>query len=388
MMMKNDVGIVGVGQSPFYRKCGMAPRELCFIGFQEAMKGVNLKREQIDASVVCSAPEYDKQRSPASVIADYLGIMPAPSFNLETLCSSSSTGVRVAYSLIKSGLHEVVAVVGFQKMSELTSHEAAERMGRGGDIQWESPFGVTMPAYFGMVASAHMAEYGTTPEQLAGVRVKSSLYGEMNDKAVYRKTITMEDVLNSEMVTSPLKKFDCCANADGAAVVILASAKMVKRITDKPVWILGLGASTRSTVLSGRQSFTSVPVSRKAAQAAFEMAGIGPEEIDVAEVHDCFTIAEIVAYEDCGFAKPGEGARLIDEKQTYLGGRIPINLDGGLLSKGHPIGATGASQIGTITRQLRGESGKAQVEGAKIGLIHNLGGPGLYSYITILGRDY
>jgi acetyl-CoA C-acetyltransferase len=387
-MMKNEVGIVGVGQSPFYRKCGMAPRELCFIGFQEAMKGINLKREQIDASVVCSAPEYDKQRSPASVIVDYLGIMPAPSFNLETLCSSSSTGVRVAYSLIKSGLHEVVAVIGFQKMSELTSHEAAERMGRGGDIQWESPFGVTMPSYFGMVASAHMAEYGTTPKQLARVRVKSSTYGEMNDKAVYRKRITMEDVLNSEMVTSPLKKFDCCANADGAAVVILASAKMVKRITDKPVWILGLGASTRSTVLAGRQSFTSVPVSREAVQAAYEMAGIGPEEIDVAEVHDCFTIAEIVAYEDCGFAKPGEGARLIDEKQTYLGGRIPVNLDGGLLSKGHPIGATGASQIGTITRQLRGESRKTQVEGAKIGLVHNLGGPGLYSYITILGRDY
>jgi acetyl-CoA C-acetyltransferase len=385
--MKKDVAIVGVGQSPFYRKCGMAVRELCFIGFQEAIKDINLKREQIDGSIICSAPEYDKQRSPASVIVDYLGIMPAPSFNLETLCSSSSTGVRVAYSLIKSGLHEVVAVIGFQKMSELTSHEAAERMGRGGDIQWESPFGVTMPAYFGMVASAHMAEYGTTPEQLARIRVKSSIYGEINDKAVYRKKISMEDVLNSEMVTSPLKKFDCCANADGAAVVILASAEMAKRITDKPIWIFGLGGSTRSTALAGRQSFTSVPVSREAAHAAYEMARIGPEEIDVAEVHDCFTIAEIVAYEDCGFAKPGEGARLIDEKQTYLGGRIPVNLDGGLLSKGHPIGATGASQISTITKQLRGESGRTQVKGAKFGLVHNLGGPGLYNYVTILGRD-
>ncbi|MFH1974153.1 MAG: acetyl-CoA acetyltransferase [Pseudomonadota bacterium] len=385
--MKKDVAIVGVGQSPFYRKCGMAVRELCFMGFQEAMKGINLKPEQIDASVICSAPEYDKQRSPASVIADYLGIIPAPSFNLETLCSSSSTGVRVAYSLIKSGLHEVVAVIGFQKMSELTSHEAAERMGRGGDIQWESPFGVTMPGYFGMVASAHMAEYGTTPEQLARVRVKSSIYGEINEKAVYRKKISMEDVLNSEMVTSPLKKFDCCANADGAAVVILAGAEIARKITDKPVWVLGLGGSTRSTALSGRLSFTSVPVSREAAQAAYEMAGIGPEEIDVAEVHDCFTIAEIVAYEDCGFAKPGEGARLIDEKQTYLGGRIPVNLDGGLLSKGHPIGATGASQIRTLTRQLRSECGKTQVEGAKFGLSHNLGGPGLYNYVTILGRD-
>jgi len=385
--MKKDVAIVGVGQSPFYRGCGMAVRELCFMGFQEAMEGIDLKPEQIDSSVVCSAPEYDKQRSPASVIADYLGIIPAPSFNVETLCSSSSTGVRLAYSLIKSGLHEVVAVIGFQKMSELTSREAAERMGRGGDIQWESPFGVTMPGYFGMVASAHMAEFGTTLEQLARIRVKSSIYGEINEKAVYRKRINVEDVLNSEMVTSPLKKLDCCANADGAAVVILASARMAKRITDQRVWILGLGGSTRSTALASRLSFTSVAVSREAAQAAYEMAGIGPEEIDVAEVHDCFTIAEIVAYEDCGFAKPGEGARLIDEKQTYLGGRIPVNLDGGLLSKGHPIGATGASQIRTITRQLRGECGKTQVDGARFGLIHNLGGPGLYNYVTILGRD-
>lgn len=385
--MKTDVAIVGVGQSPFYRKCGMAERELCFIAFQEAIKDINLRPEQIDASIVCSAPEYDKQRSPAAVIADYLGIIPAPSFNLETLCCSSSAGLRQAYSLIKSGLHQVVAVIGFQKMSELTSREAAERMVRGGDVQWESPFGLTMPAYFAMVASAHMAQYGTTPEQLAQVRVKSCIYGEINDKAVYRKRISVEDVLNSEMVTSPLKKFDCCANADGAAVVILASGEIARRVTDKPVWILGLGASTRSAALAGRLSFTNIPVAREAAQAAYEMAGIGPEDIDVAEVHDCFTIAEIVAYEDCGFAKPGEGTRLIEEKQTYVGGRIPVNVDGGLLSKGHPIGATGASQIRTITRQLRGECGKTQVEGAKFGLIHNVGGPGLYCYVTILGRD-
>jgi len=385
--MKKDVAIVGVGQSPFYRKCGMAARELCFIGFQEAMKDIDLKPEQIDASIVCSTSEYDKQKGPAAVIAGYLGIIPAPSFNLDTACSSSSTGVRLAYSLIKSGLHEVVAVIGFQKMSELTSHEAAERMVRAGDIQWESPFGVTMPAYFGMVASAHMAEYGTAPEQLARVRVKSSVYGEINEKAVYRKRVNVEDVLNSEMVTSPLRKFDCCANADGAAVVILAGAEIARKITDKPVWVLGLGGSTRGADMSARISFTSVAVSREAAQAAYEMAGIGPEEIDVAEVHDCFTIAEIVAYEDCGFAKPGEGARLIDERQTYLGGKIPVNLDGGLLSKGHPIGATGASQIRTITRQLRGESGETQVKAAKLGLVHNLGGPGLYNYVTILGRD-
>ncbi len=385
--MKRSVAIVGVGQSPFYRKCGMSVRELCFMGFQEAMKGLSLKPNQIDASIVCSAPEYDKQRSPASIIADYLGITPSPSFNVEALCASSSLGVRVAYSLIESGLHEVVAVIGFQKMSELSSHEAAERMVRGGDVQWESPFGVTMPAYFGMIASAHMATYGTTQEQLGKIRVKSAVYGELNEKAIFRKKINLDEILSSDMVTTPLKKLDCCANADGAAVVILASGGVAKKITDKPVWILGLGGATRSNALADRQSFTSIPVSLEAVKMAYEMAGLGPEDVDVAEVHDCFTIAEIVAYEDCGFAKPGESERLIEEKQTYLGGKIPINLDGGLLSKGHPIGATGASQIRTIVKQLRGEAGQTQVEGGRIGLVHNLGGPGVYAYITILGRD-
>jgi len=234
--MEKRVAIVGVGQSPFYRKCGMAVRELCFVGFQEAMKGLNLKRNEIDASIVCSAPEYDKQRSPASIINDYLGLNPAPTFNVEALCSSSSLGVRVGYALIESGLHKVVAVIGFQKMSELTSHEAAERMVRGGDVQWESPFGVTMPSYFGMLASAHMAKYGTTKEQLGKIRVKSAMYGELNEKAIYRKKISLEEVLSSDMVTTPLKKLDCCANADGAAVVILASHEVAKRIADKPVW--------------------------------------------------------------------------------------------------------------------------------------------------------
>jgi acetyl-CoA C-acetyltransferase len=385
--MKKRVAIVAAGQSPFYRRCGMAVRELCFMGFREAMIGINLKPDQIDASIVCSASEYDKQRSPASIIADYLGLSPAPSFNVETLCSSSSLGVRVAYALIESDLHKVVAVIGFQKMSELTSHEAAERMVRGGDVQWESPFGVTMPSYFGMIASAHMSRYGTTSEQVGKIRVKSGIYGEINEKAIYRKRIDLEEVLGSEMVTSPLKKLDCCANADGAAVVILASSEIAKKITDKPIWILGLGGSTRSNALADRSSFTSISVARDAVQAAYEMAGLGPEDVDVAQVHDCFTIAEIIAYEDCGFAQPGEGPKLIDEKQTYLGGKIPINLDGGLLSKGHPIGATGASQIVSIVKQLRGEAGKTQVEGAGIGLVHNLGGPGVYGFATMLGRD-
>ncbi len=381
-----DVAIVGVGQSVFSRKCGVSIRELCFEAFKEAMEGLDITSSNIDASIICSAPEYDKQRTPASIISEYLALPPKPTFYVESVCSSSSTGLRVAWSLIKAGLHQVVAVIGFQKMSELTSREAAERMERGGDIMWESPFGITMPAGYAMYARAHMAKYGTTEEQLAKVRVKNSHYGALNPKATYRKELSLQDVLGSQVVTSPLKMFDCCANTDGSSCIIVASSDMAKKITRIPIWVIGLGAATDTVTLTGRESLTGLRCATEAAKQAYQMAGIGPEDIDVAEVHDCFTVSEILAYEDLGFAKPGEGARLIDEKQTYADGKIPVNVDGGLLSKGHPIGATGGSQIRTIVKQLKGEAGETQVKGAEIGLVHNIGGVGIYGNVTILRR--
>lgn len=355
--MMKDVAIVGVGQSVFSRKCGMSIRELCFEAYSEAMEGLNLDPKDIDASIICSAPEYDRQRSPAGVISEYLGLTPSPTFCVETICSSSSSGLRVAWSLVKSGLHQVVAVIGFQKMSELTLREAAERMGRGGDIMWESPFGVTMPAGYALYAQAHMATYGTTDEQMAKVRVKNSYYGALNPKANYRKELRMEEILTSEVIASPLKKFDCCANADGSSCIIVASGERAKEMTDIPVWIVGLGAATDTATTSSRKVLTNLICARNAASQAYAMAGMRAQDIDIAEVHDCFTISEIIAYEDLGFAEPGEGGRLIEEGQTYIGGRIPVNIDGGLLSKGHPIGATGGSQIRTIVNQLREKGG-------------------------------
>jgi len=277
-------------------------------------------------------------------------------------------------------------VIGFQKMSDLTSREAAERMSRGGDIIWESPFGVTMPAGYAMYARAHMAKYGTTEEQLAKVRVKNSHYGAANPKATYRKELSLDEILGSEVIASPLKKFDCCANADGASCIIIASGDIAKKVTNIPIWIIGLGAATDTMTMSGRESLTGLRCAQEAARQAYEMAGVGPGDIDVAEVHDCFTIAELLAYEDLGFAKPGEGTGLIEGKETYVGGNKPVNVDGGLLSKGHPIGATGGSQIRTIVHQLRGQASEIQVEGAEIGLVHNIGGVGQYGNVTILRR--
>jgi acetyl-CoA C-acetyltransferase len=381
-----DVAIIGAGQSAFSRSCGESIRELSFEAYKEALEGLDITGDDIEASVICSAPEYDKQRSPSGLISEYLELTPKPTFYVETVCSSSSTGLRVAWSMIKAGLHKTVAVIGFQKMSELSSREAAERMGRGGDIIWESPFGITMPAGYAMYARAHMAKYGTTEEHMAKVRVKNSHYGASNPKANYRKELDLESILNSDMITSPLKKFDCCANADGSSCIILARGDIARSASKKPIWVIGLGAATDTMTMAGRKSLTGLQCAQEAAKQAYKMAGIKPQDIDVAEVHDCFTISELLAYEDLGFAKPGEGTGLIEDKETYVEGKIPVNVDGGLLSKGHPIGATGGSQIRTIFRQLRGEATEAQVKGAEVGLVHNIGGVGQYGNVTILRR--
>jgi len=381
-----EVAIIGVGQTAFVRNYEGSIRELAFEAYREAMLDAGLTSKEIDASIVCSAPEYDKQRTPSGTIAEYLGLNPQPTFYVETVCSSSSSGLRVAYSLIKSGLHQVVLVLGLQKMSEISSADSQERMGRGSDIMWEAPFGTMMPAYYAMHARAHFKRYGTTEEDLALIRVKAAYYGMMNKKAVYQKGVTLEQVLTSDVISSPLKRFDCCANADGASCLIVANKETANTLSKKPIWILGLGAATAPLTLSGRESLAGFSCAQEAAQKAFQMAGITPQDVDVAEVHDCFTIAELIAYEDLGFAEPGEGRNLIHGKETYTDGKIPVNVDGGLLSKGHPIGATGGSQIRTIVLQLRGEAGEMQVKSPEIGLIHNIGGIGVYGNVTILGR--
>jgi len=379
-----DIAIVGVGQSNFSRKCGVTIKELIFEAFKEAMEGLDIVNSDIDCSIICSSL-YDSQRSAEGPVSEYLGLNPQPTFLIENACAEGSTGLRTAWALIKSGLHDIVLVIGIEKMSGQTSREVAEMMGRAYDVTWESSLGLTMPAGYGMIARAHMAKYGTTEEQLANVRVKNSFYSVKNPKAAFRKEITLQGVLESMPVASPLKMLDCCANADGASCVILAKGDVAKRIARIPIWIAGLGSGSNTT-MGRRNSYTSFTNAKKAAEEAYKMAGVGPGDIDVAEVHDCFTIAEIIAYEDMGFARPGEGPKLVEEKETYLEGRIPVNLDGGLLCKGHPVGATGGSQIRTIVKQLRGDAGDIQVKDAEIGLAHNIGGIGHYANVTILRR--
>lgn len=381
------VAVIGVGQSFFVRAYPGSIRELAFEAFRDAMKDVGIKSQQIDASVICSAPEYDKQRTPAGLMAEYLGLNPQPTFYVESVCSSSSSGLRTAYALVASGLHDVVMVLGFQKMSEISSAESQERMGRGADIQWEAPFGTMMPAYYAMYARGHFEKYGTTEEDLALIRVKSSTYGAINEKAVFRKSLDLAKIMEPKYIATPLKMYDCCANADGSSCMILASEEKARELCSKPIWIRGLGMATAPINMAGRDTFSGLKCAQLAGKRAYEMAGIGPKDIDVAEVHDCFTIAEMMAYEDLGFAEPGKGKDLIRNKETYKEGRIPVNVDGGLLSKGHPIGATGGSQIRTIVLQLRGEAGDMQVPGAKTGLVHNIGGVGIYGNVSIFSSE-
>jgi acetyl-CoA C-acetyltransferase len=280
----------------------------------------------------------------------------------------------------------VVAVVGVQKMLELTTPELLALMGRVGDVQWESGFGTTFPGYYALYARRHMHDFGTKKEHLSKVAVKNHFYGAKNPNAMFQKEVPLEKALNARMVASPLNLFDCCANADGAAVVIIANEEHARKITDTPVWIEGIGTASAPMSLLRRENLISIPSAVEASRAAYKQANVEPKNIDVADVHDCFTIAEILAYEDLGFCERGQGGKLIEDEQTYIGGKIPVNVDGGLKAKGHPVGATGTSMVVEMVKQLRGEAGERQVDGVETGLTHNVGGIGQYCFVGIFKR--
>ena len=381
------VGVIGIGHGRFGRRSDATVQELAFEAFRAALADAGIDREAIDASVIGAVPEYHKQRSVAGVVQEYLGLNPKPTWLTEVACASGSAAIRTAWMAIQSGLHRVVAVIGCQKMTELSTAEILALMGRVGEVQWESVFGTTFPSYYAMFANRHMHEFGTTREQLLEVAVKNHHYGAMNPNALFRKEITMEKALASEPVASPLCVYDCCANADGAACIILADEERAAEQGDRVVWLDGVGCATASMSVLRRPNLVGLPSAREAARQAYEMAGVGAADIDVAEVHDCFTIAEIMAYEDLGFCAKGAGGPFIGEKRSYIGGDVAVNVDGGLKAKGHPIGATGVSMAYEIVTQLRGDAGDRQVPDAGVGLTHNVGGIGQYTFVNLFRRD-
>jgi acetyl-CoA C-acetyltransferase len=381
------VGIVGIGHGRFGNRSDATVQELAFEPFKQAIEDAkNLRRENIDALVVGSVPEYHMQRSLPGVVAEYVGMNPKSVWLTEAACASGSAAIRTAYMAVKSGMHDIVAVIGVQKMRELSTDAILALMGRVGDVQWESIFGTTFPGYYALYASSHMHEFGTTNEQMALVAVKNHHYGTMNPNSFFQKEVTVERILKSDDVAFPLKVFDCCANADGAACVIMTNEKLAKKYSDNPVWFEGMGSASAEMSLLRRPNLYEIPSAVEAGKQAYKQAKVKPSDIQVAEVHDCFTIAEIMAYENLGFCEKGQGGKFIEDKESYIGGKTPVNVDGGLKAKGHPVGATGVSMTVEIVKQLRGMAGKRQVPDAEIGLTHNVGGIGQYTFVNILRR--
>lgn len=385
----NRVAIVGIGHSRFGRRNDANIAELAFESIKEAIDDAGIDKRDIKNVFVGSAGGWYEEPLPAVVINEYAGLSSVGTMRVEAACASGSAAVKAAYNSVATGEADIALALGVEKMTEVDTLTSIELIGRAGSYLWEfENYGITFPAYYALYAVAHMNKFGTTEEDLARVAVKAHHYGAMNPLAQFQREITIEKVLSSQVVAWPLKLYDSCPLTDGSAAVILANESIAKSITDTPIWIKAIGSSSDSANLSKRGDYIGLRATVDAARKAYEIAKVEPRDVDVATCHDCFTIAEIMAYEDLGFCKKGEGAMLIREGQTEIGGKIPVNLDGGLKAKGHPIGATGVSMFVEITKQLRGDAGKRQAPIKNgVGLVHNVGGTGHYAYVSILTRD-
>ena len=384
------VAIVGVGHSKFGVRHDVNIPELAWESIKPALDDAGIGPEDIDYSIYANVGVWSSEPLPAVVINEYAGITPKGTVRVEAACSSGSAAIKLGHDIVASGQADIVLVTGIEKMNESPTPIVVELIGRAGNYFWEfEDFGLTFPGYYALYATAYMAEYGATEEDLCKVAVKNHYYASFNPKAQFPRKITVEDCMKSRYIAWPLKLFDCSPITDGSATVILASEDIAKKLTDTPVWIKAIGYGSGTSNLSKRENFLSLHASVVAAQMAYKRAGIDPQNpvkhIDVAEVHDCFTIAEILAYEDLGFAPRGRGVELIREEQTYIGGIIPVNLSGGLKAKGHPIGATGVAMAAELAKQLRQEVEKERQAPINHGvaLAHNVGGTGHYAYVTI-----
>jgi len=387
------VAIIGVGNSKFGVRNDVTISELAYEAVKPSFEDAGLTGKDVEFVALGSvgAGAWYEELLPAVVVSEYCGMTGAGLVRCEAACASGSAAFFTAHSAIASGQADIAMALGAEKMREVDNSTSMEWIGRAGYYFWEfHNFGMTFPAYYALYASAHMARYGTTEEDLALVAVKNHKYAAMNPIAQLHNKVTVDDVLSSMVISSPLKLYDCCPISDGAASIILASEEKVKELKiDTPIWVAGIGYSSGTANLSKRPDFVGLEASVLASQRAYTAANVTAEQLDLAEVHDCFTIAEIMAYEDIGLCKRGEGVKLLREGQTEIGGKIPVNMDGGLKAKGHPIGTTGCSMIYELTKQLREEAvekGRQVPLKNYIGLAHNVGGTGHYCYVTILKR--
>jgi acetyl-CoA C-acetyltransferase len=382
---------VSAGLSKFGKLDGLYAREIFAEAAKEAFDNCPKlePKKDIQALYVGHMGEsYEHQGHTGATLADWAGLGHIAATRTEAACASSGAALRAAICAVRSGLSDVVMVGGVEKMTHRSTPEVTEYLAMASDYPFEQWHGITFPGLYALMATAHMHAYGTTERQLAMVAVKNHYHGSLNPKAQLQKEITLETALSSRMVAWPLKLYDCSPITDGASCLILTKPELAKKYTDTPVHIIGSGQASDTIGLYERESFTSLEAAKVAARQAHEMAEVKPEQVDVAEVHDCFTIAEIIACEDLGFCRVGEGGKLAERGETKLGGKIPLNTSGGLKAKGHPVGATGTGQAYEIYLQLTGRAEKRQVKDARVGLTHNVGGSGATATVHIYRSEF
>ena len=371
-----DVAIIGVSQTKFGELWEKSFRDLIVEAGLKAVDDANIEGEDLGAMYVgnMSAGLFVQQEHIASLIADHSGLTPIPCARVEAACASGGLALRNGIMAVASGYHDIVISAGVEKMTDVVDPTPA--IATASDQEWEAQQGVTFPSLYAMMAKRHMYEYGTTREQLAMVSVINHKNGAKNPLAQFPMEISVDAVLNSSMVADPLRLLDCSPVSDGAAAVILCPAEDAKKYTDTPIYVKASAQASGTIALHDRKDLTTIDSTVHASRNAYKMAGIGPKDIDLVEVHDCFSINGLLAVEDLGFVEKGKGGIAIEEGMTELDGKIPVNPSGGLKARGHPLGATGIAQAAEIVWQLRGEAGKRQVDGAQIGMTHNIGGTG------------
>lgn len=380
-----DVAIIGVGMNKWGELWEKSLRDIFTEAALLAIEDAGV--DHIDSMYIgcMSSGLFIDQEHLSSLLSDYLGMGPLPATRVESACASGGLALRTGFIEVASGINDIVLVGGVEKMTDVSVAGATFALSTAADQEYEVYQGITFPGLYALMARAHMQKHGTTRKQLAQVAVKNHYHGSMNPLAQYPQKITLEEVLDSVMVADPLRILDCSPITDGAAAVILAPLDLAKKISKKPiVKIIGSGHSTDTIALHSRNDLTEIKSTERAAKIAYDMAGKRPEEINLAEVHDCFTIAEICVIEALGFVEKGKGGPETEHGLTTLGGKIPVNTSGGLKSKGHPVGATGVAQTIEITKQLRGDAGERQVKNAKVGLTQNMGGSGGSSIVHIM----
>ena len=411
------VSIVGAGMSQFGAFPDKNFRDLFVEAFHDLLEYLDqgIDVEDIECGYIgnYSADLFEGQGHTAPILADWLGMTPTPVTRIENACASSGSAFREGIMAIASGMYDVVLVGGVEKMTDLPTEGVTDVLASAADGLYEVPAGLTFPGIYGALAKAHMDRYETNLSHLLKVGIKNHNNGALNPKAQFNSSLRdmmdrriaraeqrgepvpdwqdemdfLNDARANPWIAWPLRLYDCAPITDGASCVLLVSAEIAGNFTDKPVYIVGTGQAS-GRALHDADELTSLSAAREAAAQAYAMAGVTPQDIQVAEVHDCFTIAEIVATEDLGFFEPGEGPRAVDEGRTALHGDRPINTSGGLKAKGHPVGASGVAQIIETFHQLRGEAGARQVQNPnlELGLTHNVGGTGGTCVVNILRR--